>query len=53
MHTVEKLERITESYDIHLCTKASKQELMALDNKLRQYVKKEKFEPLVATIEKE
>jgi hypothetical protein len=40
---VDRLEKIVEQYDVNLSVKANKQELMAVDNKFRQYVKKVKY----------
>ena len=50
---VDRLVEIVAKYDQNLCTKANKQELLAVDNKFRQYVKKSKYKPFVETTELE
>ena len=50
---VDRLVEIVAKYDQNLCTKANKQELLAVDNKFRQYVKKAKYKPFVETTELE
>ena len=48
---VKVLTEVVANYDISLCTKANKQELLGVDNKFRQYVKKEKHRPFVEETE--
>ena len=50
---VAQLQEVVAQYDINLCTKANKQELMVVDNKFRSYVKKDKYKLFVETTELE
>ena len=48
---VARFQKIIEQYDENLSVKANKQELLAVDNKFRLFVKKDKYKPFVETTE--
>ena len=50
---VKKLSKVVEDFDVAMSTKANKQELLAVDNKFRNFVKKTKYKPFVETTELE
>ena len=43
--SVGALTEVVGRFDVQLCLKANKQELLAVDNKFRLFVKKDVFEP--------
>lgn len=50
---VKALTQVVGGFDVSLCTKANKQELLGVDNRFRQYVKLALHEPFVETTELE
>ena len=49
---VAQLKEIVAKYDENLCTKASKHDINAIDNKLRKYVLKDTYDEFTQTTEK-
>ena len=48
---VNRLSGIVYNFDMNLSMKATRHDIMTIDNKFRQYVSKEKYKPFVETTE--
>ena len=46
---VQHLTGIVQNFEMNLCIKATRQDLLAIDNKFRQYVKKDKQKAFLET----
>ena len=42
---VDRLTNVIEQYDVNLCQRATRQDVLEVENKFRKYVKKDKFKP--------